>query len=105
MIDPTTLKYDSDGLIPVIIQDDRSKEVLMLGYANQETLNETLAGGRMVFYSRSRNQRWLKGETSGNYIHVSSIRGDCDSDALLVSAHPEGPTCHRGTQSCFEETP
>lgn len=103
MIDPASLIYDSQGLIPVVIQDERTKDVLMLGYANEETLNETLANGRMVFFSRSRNQRWLKGETSGNYLHVVDIKADCDSDALLVSVHPEGPTCHRGTPSCFEE--
>ena len=103
MIDPASLTYDPQGLIPVIIQDERTKDVLLLGYANEETLNETLANGRMVFFSRSRNQRWLKGETSGNYLHVVDIKADCDSDALLVSVQPEGPTCHRGTPTCFEE--
>ena len=104
MIDPASLTYDADGLIPVVVQDERSKDVLMLGYANQDTLRETLSGGRMVFFSRSRNQRWLKGETSGNYLHVVEIKADCDSDALLALAHPEGPTCHRGTRTCFEES-
>ena len=102
MIDPASLIYDPQGLIPVIIQDERTKDVLMLGYANEETLSETLENGRMAFFSRSRNQRWLKGETSGNYLHVVDIKADCDSDALLVSVHTEGPTCHRGTRSCFE---
>lgn len=102
MIDPASLNYDAQGLIPVIVQDERKKDVLMLGYANQDSLQETVEGGRMVFYSRSRNERWLKGETSGNFLHVVEIRSDCDLDALLVLAHPEGPTCHRGTQTCFE---
>ena len=74
----------------------------MLGYANQETLSETIESGRMVFYSRSRSERWLKGETSGNFLHVSSIYADCDKDALVAMVHPDGPACHLGTTSCFE---
>lgn len=105
MIDTATLTYDEDGLIPVVVQDFRTKNVLMLGYATAETLEETVAIGRMVFYSRSRQQRWLKGETSGNFLHVKSMVADCDSDAVLVTAHPEGPTCHQGTESCFGEHP
>lgn len=105
MIDTATLTYDEDGLIPVIVQDIRTKNVLMLGYATAETLEETVSSGRMVFYSRSRQQRWLKGETSGNFLHVKSMVADCDSDAVLVTAHPEGPTCHLGTKSCFGEHP
>ena len=102
MIDPKVLSYDSNGLIPVVVQDDSTKDVLMLGYANQETLKETIESGRMVFYSRSRSERWLKGETSGNFLHVSSISADCDKDALVATVHPDGPTCHLGTSSCFE---
>ena len=102
MIDPKVLSYDANGLIPVVVQDDSTKEILMLGYANQETLSETIESGRMVFYSRSRSERWLKGETSGNFLHVSSINADCDKDALVAMVHPDGPACHRGTTSCFE---
>ena len=102
MLDPKVLSYDGNGLIPVVVQDDSTKEILMLGYANQETLSETIESGRMVFYSRSRSERWLKGETSGNFFHVSSIYADCDKDALVAMVHPDGPACHRGTTSCFE---
>ena len=102
MIDPKALAYDSSGLIPIVIQDESSKSVLMLGYASLETLEETIETGLMVFYSRSRGKRWLKGETSGNYLHVRSITEDCDQDSLLALVHPEGPTCHTGTRSCFE---
>ena len=101
MINIQTLAFDESGLIPVVVQDDESKKVLMLGYADRDSLQETLDTGLMVFYSRSRQQRWLKGETSGNYLHVRNIEPDCDQDALLVTAHPAGPTCHLGTQSCF----
>jgi phosphoribosyl-ATP pyrophosphohydrolase/phosphoribosyl-AMP cyclohydrolase len=105
LIDPKVLSYDANGLIPVVVQDDSTKEILMLGYANQETLSETIESGRMVFYSRSRSERWLKGETSGNFLHVSSIYADCDKDALVAMVHPDGPACHRGTTSCFEAQP
>lgn len=102
MIEPKALTYDSNGLIPVVVQDETTKEVLMLGYATKETLEETIETDRMVFYSRSRSERWLKGETSGNFLHVSSIAVDCDNDALVAMVHPDGPTCHLGTTSCFE---
>ena len=92
-----------DGLLPAIVQDARSGQVLMLGYMNQDTLRETLEGGRVVFYSRSRGERWLKGETSGHFLNVVQVSADCDNDALLVLADPVGPTCHKGTQSCFAE--
>lgn len=101
MIDLSALSYDESGLIPVVVQDEETKAVLMLGYANRKTLEETLETGRMVFFSRSRQQRWLKGETSGNFLHVKNIAPDCDQDALLVTAHPEGPTCHLGKTTCF----
>jgi phosphoribosyl-ATP pyrophosphohydrolase/phosphoribosyl-AMP cyclohydrolase len=101
LIDLSTLSFDKSGLIPVVVQDESTKDVLMLGYANLETLEETLETGRMVFFSRSRQQRWLKGETSGNFLHVKNVAADCDQDALLVTAHPEGPTCHLGSTTCF----
>lgn len=92
-----------DGLLPAIVQHARTGRVLMLGYMNQETLRETLEGGRVVFFSRSRGQRWLKGETSGHYLNVVQVSADCDNDALLVLADPVGPTCHKGTPSCFAD--
>lgn len=104
MIDPSALRYDANGLIPVVIQDAMTKDVLMLGYSNRESLEETIETERMVFFSRSRQQRWLKGETSGNFLHVKKMVADCDRDALLVFAHPEGPTCHLGRNSCFGES-
>jgi phosphoribosyl-ATP pyrophosphohydrolase/phosphoribosyl-AMP cyclohydrolase len=95
------LKYDKNGLIPVIIQDYKNNEVLMLGYANQESLRLTLESGEVWFYSRSRQQLWHKGETSGNVIKWRSISKDCDSDTLLIKAEPTGPVCHTGNRSCF----
>lgn len=92
-----------DGLLPAIVQHARTGRVLMLGYMNQETLRETLEGGRVVFFSRSRGQRWLKGETSGHFLNVVQVSADCDNDTLLVLAEPVGPTCHKGTPSCFAD--
>lgn len=92
-----------NGLLPAIVQHARTGRVLMLGYVNQETLRETLEGGRVVFFSRSRGQRWLKGETSGHYLNVVQVSADCDNDTLLVLAEPVGPTCHKGTPSCFAD--
>jgi len=91
-----------DGLLPAIVQDARTGRVLMLGYVNNATLQETLAGGRVVFFSRSRGGRWLKGETSGHYLETVQVSTDCDGDALLILANPVGPTCHLGTTSCFD---
>jgi len=91
------------GLLPVIIQHVHTGSVLMLGYMDEPALRETLAGGRVVFHSRSRNGRWLKGETSGHYLQVVHVSTDCDADALLVLAEPLGPTCHKGTASCFAD--
>jgi phosphoribosyl-ATP pyrophosphohydrolase/phosphoribosyl-AMP cyclohydrolase len=91
----------SGGLLPAIIQDASSEAVLMLGYMNREALQETLLRGRVVFFSRSRERLWEKGETSGNTLDLVSIAADCDSDALLVRVHPQGPTCHRNTPTCF----
>ncbi len=91
-----------DGLLPAIVQDARTGRVLMLGYMNAETLRETLDCGRVVFHSRSRGERWMKGETTGHFLNVVQVSTDCDSDALLVLANPIGPTCHKGTTSCFD---
>jgi phosphoribosyl-ATP pyrophosphohydrolase/phosphoribosyl-AMP cyclohydrolase len=95
------LKFDEKGLIPAIIQDARSGEVLMLGYMNWESLQKTLETGQAWFYSRSRRKLWHKGETSGNYINVREILKDCDSDVLLIRAETTGPVCHTGKRSCF----
>jgi phosphoribosyl-ATP pyrophosphohydrolase/phosphoribosyl-AMP cyclohydrolase len=92
------------GLLPAIVQHARTGRVLMLGYMNDAALRETLAGGRVVFYSRSRETLWTKGETSGHYLNVVDVSTDCDSDAILVLADPIGPTCHKGTESCFADS-
>jgi phosphoribosyl-ATP pyrophosphohydrolase/phosphoribosyl-AMP cyclohydrolase len=91
------------GLLPAIVQHARTGRVLMLGYMNDAALRETLGSGRVVFYSRSRETLWTKGETSGNYLNVVDVSTDCDSDAILVLADPVGPTCHKGTESCFAD--
>ena len=95
------LKFDEKGLIPVIIQGVTNNEVLMLGYANRESLQLTLDSGEVWFYSRSRQELWHKGATSGNTLKVLSIAKDCDSDAILIRAEPAGPVCHTGNWSCF----
>ena len=104
MIDPNTLHFDKDGLIPAIVVDAITKQVLTLAYMNRESLQISMEKGLTCFWSRSRQQLWLKGETSGNYQHIVSITADCDSDALVVLVEPDGPACHRGTTSCFTET-
>ncbi len=103
------LKFDdfkldkcADGLLPVIVQDAVTLKVLMLGYMNREAFDKTVAEGKVTFYSRTRNTLWTKGETSGHFLNVVSMYADCDSDTLLVKANPIGPTCHRGTTSCFD---
>lgn len=93
----------SGGLVPAIIQDATTKTVLMLGYMNQEAYDKTLATKKVTFYSRSRQCLWTKGETSGNFLHLVSIALDCDNDTLLVKVNPEGPTCHKGTDTCWGE--
>ena len=103
MFDIKNLKYNSDGLIPAIITDAADGAVLMLGYMNAESLGITLEQKKVCFFSRSRQKLWLKGETSGNFLNVVSIKTDCDADTLLISAKPEGPTCHTGARSCFFE--
>jgi len=95
------LKLNTKGLIPAIIQDDKSGEVLMLGYMNEESLELTLSSGEAWFYSRSRNELWHKGATSGNRLIVSEMWLDCDADTILVKAHPLGPVCHTGEGTCF----
>lgn len=94
---------DSAGLVPAIIQDDATGRVLMLGYMNQEALDKTRAEGLVTFFSRSRQKLWTKGETSGNFLHVVSIAEDCDDDALLIKARPDGPVCHTGADTCWGE--
>ena len=95
------LKFDEKGLIPTIIQDAENGEVLMLGYINRESLQKTLETGQVWFCSRSRQELWHKGATSGNYINVRAISKDCDGDTLLIQVKPEGPVCHTGNRSCF----
>ena len=94
-----------DGLIPAVVQDARTGAVLMLGYMNREALGETLERARVVFYSRTRRRLWEKGETSGHHLEVVNVSADCDSDALLVLANPQGPVCHQGTPTCFTAPP
>ena len=95
------LKFDPRRLMPVIIQDDKTRVVLMLAYMNKESLKRTLKLGKTCFWSRSRNKYWVKGETSGNYQYVKSIAYDCDKDALLVKVRQVGVACHTGNKSCF----
>ncbi len=95
------LKYNADGLIPAIVQDHYTKKVLMLAYMNEESLKISLEEGMTCFYSRSRQELWRKGETSGNRQHIMSIRTDCDCDTLLVDVVKDGPACHTGSETCF----
>ncbi len=95
------LKFDERGLIPAIVQDYRTRDVLMLAYMNAESLAISIAERRVCFYSRSRQTLWRKGETSGNILHIASITADCDGDALLIQAKADGPACHTGATSCF----
>lgn len=97
------LNFDKngDGLLPVVIQDDATMQVLMLGYMNAEALEKSRAEGKVTFYSRTKQRLWTKGETSGNFLYIKSIAEDCDSDALLIRVRPVGATCHTGSKSCF----
>ena len=95
----------SNGLIPVIIQDEITLQVLMLGYMNEESFNKTIEEQKVTFYSRSKNRLWTKGETSGNFLWVKDVKLDCDDDTLLILAKANGPTCHNGTVSCFSTEP
>jgi len=92
----------SDGLVPVIIQDEQTLEVLMLGYMNREAYDKTVAENIVTFFSRAKNRLWTKGETSENFLHVKSIHEDCDNDTLLIKVNADGPTCHTGSRSCFK---
>ena len=101
-VDPASLDWDKgDGLLPAIVQDAVDGSVLMLGYMNREALARTLAEGKVTFFSRSRQQLWQKGETSGNVLELVAVSADCDRDTLRVQARPSGPTCHLGTRTCF----
>ena len=103
MIDISTLKFDEKGLIPAVVVDTESKKVLTVAYMNAESLKISMEKGLTCFYSRSRQKLWLEGETSGNVQHIVSITADCDRDALVVEVRKEGPACHLGTDSCFNE--
>lgn len=92
-----------NGLVPAIIQDAKTRVVLMLGFMNQEAYSKTVETGLVTFFSRTKKRLWTKGETSGNFLHVVSIKVDCDSDALLIRVHPDGPACHKGTDTCWGE--
>ena len=102
MLNIDELKFDEKGLIPAIVVDSITKKVLTLAYMNRESLEVSMEKGLTCFWSRSRQELWLKGETSGNYQNIVSITADCDKDALVVVVEPEGPACHLGTESCFE---
>ncbi len=102
MINIDELKFDDKGLIPAIVINAATKKVLTLAYMNRESLEISIKKGLTCFWSRSRQELWLKGETSGNYQHIISITADCDKDALVVTVRPDGPACHLGTESCFE---
>lgn len=97
------LKFDERGLIPAIVVDTQTKQVLMLAYMNAESLRKSMETGRTCFRSRSRQELWTKGETSGNYQHIVSVTADCDADALLVEVRKDGPACHTGAESCFHQ--
>ena len=95
------IKFDANGLVPAIVQDAETNEVLMLAYMNRESLQRTLEKGETCFWPRSRRELWHKGETSGNTQRVVEVRVDCDEDTLLIRVHPAGPACHTGNQTCF----
>lgn len=101
MINFDDLKKGADGLVPAIVQDKNTLQVLMLGYMNAESLQKTQETGLVTFWSRSQGKLWTKGETSGNYLHLVAIAVDCDADTLLVTAVPDGPTCHTGSKTCW----
>ena len=103
MFDINELKFDEKGLIPAVVVDATTKKVLTVAYMNKESLAISMEKGKTCFWSRSRNELWLKGETSGNYQHIVSITADCDRDALTVVVDKDGPACHKGTDSCFNE--
>ena len=100
-----TINFDKspDGLVPAVVQDDQTGKVLMLGYMNAEAYEKTQAEGIVTFFSRSKQRLWTKGETSANFLHVKQLLVDCDGDTLLIKTHPDGPTCHTGADTCFDE--
>ena len=98
---PSSLAFDERGLIPAVVQDADTNEVLMVAWMNEEAVRRTLSSGRTWFFSRSRSELWRKGDTSGNAQHVREVRYDCDGDTLLVRVHPDGPACHTGNRTCF----
>lgn len=99
-----TIDFDKmNGLVPAIIQDAKTRNVLMLGYMNKEAYDKTVETGKVTFFSRTKNRLWTKGETSGNFLNVVSIKNDCDNDTLLIQVHPQGPVCHTGTDTCWGE--
>ena len=104
MNDISTLDFNkSGGLIPVIAQDENTLKVLMLGFVNEEALKVSLESGKLTFFSRTKNRLWTKGETSGNFLNIKSYSIDCDNDTILFKVHPDGPTCHTGADTCFNE--
>lgn len=98
------IKYNNDGLIPAIIQDANTKNVLMLGYMNEEAYNKTIETKRVTFFSRSKQRLWTKGEESGHFLNLVDIKNDCDNDTILIQVNPAGPTCHKGTDTCWNES-
>ena len=102
MTDISEIRFDANGLVPAVVTDAASGKVLMLAYMNEESLKKTMQTGLATFWSRSRQELWTKGGTSGNFLHVESITADCDRDSLVIKARPDGPACHLGTESCFE---
>jgi phosphoribosyl-ATP pyrophosphohydrolase/phosphoribosyl-AMP cyclohydrolase len=100
------MKIDfSKGLVPAVIQDNDTLQILMVGFMNEQSLEKTLKEGKVTFFSRSRNRLWTKGETSGNFLYVKEILPDCDNDSILIRVNPAGPVCHTGSSSCFNEEP
>ena len=95
---------NNDGLVPAIIQDFITRQVLMLGYMNKEAYEKTVESGKVTFFSRTKNRLWTKGEESGNFLNLVSIKNDCDNDTLLIKVKPEGPTCHKGSDTCWDES-
>lgn len=98
------LKFDAKGLIPAVVQNKSTKEVLMVAYMNADTIKQTIETGRATFWSRSRQEVWVKGATSGNYMYIDEVRVDCDGDCLVLMANPAGPACHTGNRTCFYRT-
>lgn len=103
-IDISLVKFDENGLVPIVVQDSTSAEVLMTAWANEEALRQTALGGELTFWSRSRKELWKKGETSGNVMKVIELRADCDGDTLLAIVEPCGPACHTGKRTCFHRS-